>query len=188
MPYLGVNTAIINQDGALLLTRREDFEIWCIPGGAVDDGESLAEAAIREAYEETGLQVELTRFVGMYSLPSWLGRSLHIALFAARPVGGEMRLCPGETVEIGFFDPHNLPSPIGAEQGRQIADALSGAGGGVAWKQEGFWTFDSSLTTREQLYAHRDQSGLARQEYYLRYSHAQSTETLQVNGSDKPPK
>jgi len=35
MPYLGVNTAIINQYGALLLTRREDFEIWCLPGGSV---------------------------------------------------------------------------------------------------------------------------------------------------------
>ena len=43
MPFLGVNVAIL-EDGKILLTRREDFEVWCLPGGGVDDGESVAQA------------------------------------------------------------------------------------------------------------------------------------------------
>ncbi|HXF60662.1 MAG TPA: NUDIX domain-containing protein [Caldilineaceae bacterium] len=79
-PYLGVNVAIF-QDNHILLTKREDFEVWCLPGGAVDPHESLAEAAMREALEETGLTVHLTRLVGVYSQPEWLTGN-HIALFA----------------------------------------------------------------------------------------------------------
>lgn len=88
MTPLGVNISII-QNGKILLTKREDFEVWCLPGGAVDEGESLAQAAIREAREETGLEVELTRLVGVYSRPSWNGPGMHIVSFVARPVGGE---------------------------------------------------------------------------------------------------
>jgi ADP-ribose pyrophosphatase YjhB (NUDIX family) len=54
MPSLGVNIAVI-QDGQILLTQREDFEVWCLPGGEVDACESIAQAAVREALEETGL-------------------------------------------------------------------------------------------------------------------------------------
>src|SRR5829696_4121412 len=59
MPSFGVIVAIMN-NGKILLTKREDFEVWCLLGGGVEDGESLAKAAIREAKEETGLDVELT--------------------------------------------------------------------------------------------------------------------------------
>ena len=48
------------EDGRILLAKREDFEVWCIPGGMVEDGESVARAAVREIAEETGLTVELT--------------------------------------------------------------------------------------------------------------------------------
>ena len=66
MPGIAANVAVI-QDGKILLTKREDFEVWCLPSGGVEDGESLAEAAIRETKEETGVDVELTRLVGVYS-------------------------------------------------------------------------------------------------------------------------
>lgn len=68
---LGVNVAIVSE-GRVLLTRREDFDVWCLPGGQVDAGESLAEAARREVREETGLEVRIERLVGMYSGPRWL--------------------------------------------------------------------------------------------------------------------
>ena len=66
MPILGTIVAIF-KDGKVLLTKRADFEVWCLPGGGVEDGESVAEAAVREAYEETGLVVLLTGVVGVYS-------------------------------------------------------------------------------------------------------------------------
>jgi 8-oxo-dGTP pyrophosphatase MutT (NUDIX family) len=54
MSNLGVNVAVI-QDGKILLTQREDFETWILPSGGVEEGESLAQAAIRETKEEAGL-------------------------------------------------------------------------------------------------------------------------------------
>jgi ADP-ribose pyrophosphatase YjhB (NUDIX family) len=165
MPQLGVTIAIM-QAGQVLLTKREDFEVWCLPGGAVDDGESVAAAAIREAREETGLEVELTRLVGIYSRPKgW--RSTHLILFAARIVGGALRPDPHEVVEASYFDPSALPAPLLAGHRRQILDALGGTGGNV-WSYEVAWPFAPSIT-RQELYALRDQSELSRQEFYTRH-------------------
>ena len=58
MPTLGVEIAII-EAGKVLLIKRRDFGVWLLPGGGIDAGESAAEAAVREAQEETGLEVEL---------------------------------------------------------------------------------------------------------------------------------
>ena len=56
MATLCVAVAIL-KDGRILLVKREDFEIWSLPGGHVESGESVAQAAIREVREETGLRV-----------------------------------------------------------------------------------------------------------------------------------
>jgi ADP-ribose pyrophosphatase YjhB (NUDIX family) len=163
MPLLGVTIAIF-QAGQILLTRREDFEVWCLPGGAVDDGESLAQAAMREAREETGLEVELTRLVGVYSRPTgW--HSMHLVLFAARPIGGALRPDPHEVVEIGYFDLNALPEPVMAGHRQKIVDAFGGAQGHV-WSHEITWPFAPDIT-RQELYAMRDGSGLSRQEFYI---------------------
>src|SRR5262245_51426716 len=125
MPVLGVTVAII--DGSqVLLTKREDFEVWCLPGGAVDEGESIAAAAIREAREETGLEIELTRLVGIYSRPKgW--RSAHLILFAAHAAGGALQPDPHEVVKVGYFGQDALPAPLLAGHRQQILDALGGA-------------------------------------------------------------
>ncbi len=56
MSNVSVNVAVM-QEGRILLTQREDFETWVLPSGRVEEGESLAQAAIREAKEETGIDV-----------------------------------------------------------------------------------------------------------------------------------
>ena len=56
MTGLAVNVAVIHE-GKILLTQREDFETWILPSGGVEDGESLAQAAIRETREETGAEL-----------------------------------------------------------------------------------------------------------------------------------
>ena len=64
-----VNVAVTDDSGRLLLIRRTDNGNWALPGGAVDPGESLAEAAVRETEEETGIRCEVNAVVGIYTNP-----------------------------------------------------------------------------------------------------------------------
>ena len=64
-----VTVAVARDDGAVLLIRRTDNGNWALPGGAIELRESVAEAAIRETLEETGVKVEVTGLAGIYSDP-----------------------------------------------------------------------------------------------------------------------
>lgn len=64
-----VNVVVANDDGDILLIRRTDNNNWALPGGAIDLGESAAQAAIRETREETGITCEITGLVGIYTDP-----------------------------------------------------------------------------------------------------------------------
>lgn len=67
---VGCAAVIFDDSGEkVLLTRRTDNGDWCLPGGAMDAGESAVEACIREVWEETGLTVEVTRLIGIYTSP-----------------------------------------------------------------------------------------------------------------------
>lgn len=167
MSLIGVNVAVL-RDGNLLLTQREDVEVWCLPGGSVDTGETVAEAAIREVREETGLNVVLSRLVGIYSMPAWQLGSQHIVLFAAGVVSGTVAIDPHEVLDAGFFAPDSLPEPLVWFHRQRIADALAGVGGSVAWRQVQPWPFEEDMT-RRQFYARRDQSDLSRQDFFLTY-------------------
>ncbi len=90
MPGFGVVVAVLTKQG-VVLQLREDAGLWNLPGGVVEPGESLAQAAVREVMEETGLAVRLTRLVGVYSRPRWQQGGNHQILFAATPVGGDLR-------------------------------------------------------------------------------------------------
>jgi hypothetical protein len=103
-----------------------------MPGGAVEPGESLAEAAVREVREETGLEMRLTRLVGVYSRPQWRQGGNHQILFAATPVGGNLqRFDVAETLDVRFFDPDALPDRLVWWHRRLAADAVAGVVGGV---------------------------------------------------------
>ena len=58
-----VNVVVVDEAGRLLLIHRTDNDNWALPGGALDLGESLPDAAIRETLEETGVRVEITGLV-----------------------------------------------------------------------------------------------------------------------------
>ena len=165
MTSIGVNISII-QNGKILLTKREDFEVWCLPGGAVDEGESVAQAAIREAREETGLEVELTSLIGLYSQPRASSLVGHIASFAARPIGGELNVDPSEVIEIGYFGLDEIPADLLVTHRQRILDAFRGIGGGVAWLQDIEYPFSPDIT-RADIYRLRDQSGLSRRDFYF---------------------
>ena len=65
----GVGIIITDSEGWILLERRSDNGMWSLPGGGIEAGESITEAAIREVKEETGLDVRITGLVGVYSDP-----------------------------------------------------------------------------------------------------------------------
>jgi len=165
MSNLVVNVAVIQGD-KILLTQREDFETWVLPSGGVEDGESVTQAAIRETKEETGLDVELTRLVGVYSrLGNFFGS--HIVLFAAKPIGGEIKCQPGETIAVEWFPINELPSPLSLGHKRRIQDVTDEIGGSICVTQEMDLPNYPAQTNRTELYALRDKSGLSRQEFYL---------------------
>lgn len=146
-PAFGVEIAII-QDNQILLTQRADLPVWCLPGGAVDAHESLAQAAIRETVEETGFSVALTRIVGVYSRPQW-GEGAHSILFAAHPVGGNLLTTTNETVDAGFFAPNALPSTLLWWYHQRIADAFADRPV-MAWTQNVEWPWGN--LSRAEMY------------------------------------
>ncbi|MBI1259878.1 MAG: NUDIX domain-containing protein [Chloroflexi bacterium] len=157
----GTTVAIIEGD-TILLTLRHDFEVWCLPGGELDDGESLAEAARREVREETGLDVELTRLVGMYSRVGW--RPHHDFLFAGQISGGTLAPDPHEVLEARFFPFDALPEYFLMGQETRIQDAISGVTGCV--KTERVTPSGNVEQNRAAIYRERDESGLSPRDFY----------------------
>lgn len=128
-PKIAVNAVVFNDKDEVLLAKRTDNGLWCIPGGHVDLGETLAQACLREFYEETGLRAEVVRLMGIYSDTKG---SLHIAQgpewhtvrvsFLCKVTGGSIQ--PNEeTSEIRYFDVKKLP-PLITDHARRIQDAL----------------------------------------------------------------
>jgi 8-oxo-dGTP diphosphatase len=91
-------TIVVNDQNQVLLIKGPRRG-WEMPGGQVEEGESLKDAAIRETKEETGIDVEILRFCGLFQN---VNRSICNTLFLARPVGGELTTSP-ESLEVGFF-------------------------------------------------------------------------------------
>lgn len=106
---LGVCCAVINAEGALLLSQRGDFDVWNLPTGRVDAGETLAQAALRETEEETGIRAEIVRPAGLYYQA---GRGRMNVLYAARPLGGELLQKTEETRANRYFAPDALPDKL----------------------------------------------------------------------------
>jgi ADP-ribose pyrophosphatase YjhB (NUDIX family) len=178
MPGLAVIVAVID-DGKVLLTKREDFEVWCLPGGGVENGESLAEAGIREAKEETGLDVELTRLVGVYSRMGGGMHDVHAVLYAARSIGGKLKTQPNETIEVAYFPFDQLPDEMLFGHKKRIRDAINHTHG-VSVRQE-IKTDDPKQYTRKEIYEARNKSGLTRQQFYLhRLADAEINEVVEV--------
>lgn len=131
-PKLAVNAAVFNDRGEILLAKRTDNGLWCLPGGHVELGETLEAACLREFREETGLETRIAGLVGVYSDP---GNSLHIAqgpewhtvrvTFRCEVTGGTMTPSP-ETSEVRYFPLDRLPELI-TDHARRIRDAAAGA-------------------------------------------------------------
>ena len=137
-------SAMVWRGREILLMRRSDNGHWGLPGGFVELGESVADAARREVIEETGWSVELGRLIGVYSDPATQvvdysteateateattgrGRVQIVNLcFQAKAVEQGEPTTPDETLEMGFFAADALPAPFVPIHRVRIEDGLA---------------------------------------------------------------
>jgi ADP-ribose pyrophosphatase YjhB (NUDIX family) len=107
-PKVAVGTIITDERGHIVLVRRAihpGYGKWVFPGGFIDRGETVSAAAIREAREECGLDIELGPLVDIYSYP---GVAVIVIVYAATVVGG-LLACDEESLEAQLFPSEHIP-------------------------------------------------------------------------------
>ena len=110
-------TAVVTDDqDRIVLIRRRDNDLWALPGGGMELGESIVDTAVREVKEETGLDVEVTGLIGVYTNPHHVMaytdgevRQQFSLCFTTRLVGGDL-LIDSESTDIAWTDPQDIPA------------------------------------------------------------------------------
>lgn len=109
-PLHGAEAVVVHQ-GKILLMQRSDNHLWCIPGGLVEVGETLAEAAVRELREEVGIDGKSSALLGIFDSRKWNSRlrsQMYHAIFLVECLDPQPRASV-EAVQVGFFDRASLP-------------------------------------------------------------------------------
>lgn len=111
---LSVTAIVTNDAGDLLLVHKTDNDLWALPGGGMDVGESISAAVVREVQEETGLDIEVAGIVGVYTNPRHVMayddgevRQQCSVCFTTKLLGGEMDTS-SETSEVRFVPPNRV--------------------------------------------------------------------------------
>lgn len=103
-----VTAVVLDESGAVLMVHKTDNDLWALPGGGIDVGESVSDAVVREVEEETGIHVVPEQLVGIYTNPRHVMayddgevRQQFSMCFVARMTGGTIRTS-SETSEVLF--------------------------------------------------------------------------------------
>ena len=103
-------TVVIHEDGQrVLLHKREDFRVWALPGGGLENGETPEQGATRETFEETGYHIKIKKLVGQYHRPQFDDLR---TVFVGQVVGGKPIERGPETVQVDWFYPEELPAAL----------------------------------------------------------------------------
>jgi ADP-ribose pyrophosphatase YjhB (NUDIX family) len=110
-----VSAIVTDEHERILLILRTDNNYWSIPGGGIQPGETIKQAAVREVKEETGIDCEVTGLIGIYSNPNHVAayddgevRQEFSICFATRMLGGSKRTSD-ESADVRFISPEQLP-------------------------------------------------------------------------------
>jgi len=108
------SAVVANDRGEILMQRRRDNDMWALPGGTMDLGESIGDTAVREVLEETGLNVEIQGIIGIYSDPRHIieysdgeVRQQFNICFRARLIDGTLR-SSDESTDVRWVAPQEL--------------------------------------------------------------------------------
>ena len=115
--------SIIIKEGKILLIKRknEPFKgMWAFPGGLIMDNETMEQCAVREAKEETGLDVKPIRLIGVYSDPKRDPRKVITAAYLCEIVGGEV-FASSDAEDIIWFDLDSVPE-LAADHNKILED------------------------------------------------------------------
>jgi len=118
-PKVAVGAAVVNDDGKLLLIQRADSGVWLYPTGWCDVGYSAPEVVVKEVLEETGIEVDVVRLIGVLDgLRLGVSRvPLFSLVFLCRATGGTLRPHELECLDAGWFGRDELPvDTLGSER------------------------------------------------------------------------
>ena len=118
---IGIFGVIFDKQRRVLLCHRRDYDLWNLPGGALETGESPWDGVKREIKEETGLDAEIVSLAGVYSKPD---KNEIVLSFVCKIIGGENTL-NDEADKIEHFDIDKLPSNTSQKQVERIRDVIA---------------------------------------------------------------
>ena len=117
---IGAFAIIFDEKNRVLLCHRRDYDLWNLPGGGVESGETPWQAVIRETKEETGLDVEIVKLKGIYVKPE---KNDIVFSFICKQVGGKITLNE-EADQIKYFALDDLPENTVLKQVKRIKDVF----------------------------------------------------------------
>lgn len=126
----GVSVVVTDDDGRVLLGRRADNGNWAVVSGIPEPGEDPATAAVREVAEETGVIAQVVAVTAVSATEVVTYDNGDVAqytdiCFWARATGGEAHVADDESLEVGWFAPESLPSPLNPSSVERLARSLA---------------------------------------------------------------